>query len=162
MSTPVETTITALARRWRLEINLGTTAVPDWQLCPGVTEFQPAAEPNIEDGTSYDSDGWTENTKTAQSWELDVTINRKISDTAKTYHPVHEALRHAWLAFGSASEIHLRYMDRNQLPEAYEGRALVEWAPSGGEYTALDQVELTLTGTGPLIEIDNPLIEDEG
>ncbi|KMS71302.1 hypothetical protein ACH49_24710 [Streptomyces leeuwenhoekii] len=156
MSTP--TPITALARRWRLEIDMSATKDgSDWQLVPGITEFSPAAEPNIEDSSSYDSEGWAENTKTGQSWELGVTINRKINDTVKTYHPTHEAFRLASFAFGSASEVHVRYFDRNGLPEAYEGTALVTWAPSGGEYTALDQVEMTLTGTGPLLPITNPV-----
>ncbi|WP_432182032.1 phage tail tube protein [Streptomyces sp. NBC_00063] len=158
MSTPVETNVTALARRWRLEVNLGTDAVPDWQLCPGVTEFTPASEPNIEDSTSYDSDGWTQNTKTAQSWELSVTINRKINDATKVYHPVHEAIRLAHFAYGSANYVHLRYMDRNGLPEAYEGQAIPTWAESGGEYTDLGQVEITFTGDGPLSTITNPLV----
>lgn len=157
MTTPVETTTTALARRWRVEINMGTDEVPDWQMMPGIAEFQPAAEPNIEDSTTYDTDGWMENTKTGQSWELSITINRKINDVQRMYHQTHEALRLAAFAYGSASEVHIRYMDRNGLPEAYEGKALVTWAPSGGEYTALDQVEVTLTGTGPLDMIDNPL-----
>nr|WP_202516592.1 phage tail tube protein [Streptomyces sp. SID161] len=128
-----------------------------WQLVPGITSFTPAAEPNIEDSSSYDSEGWAENTKTGQSWELGVTINRKVNDQTKVYHPAHEAIRLAAFSSGSASEIHVRYFDRTGLPEAYEGTALVTWAPSGGEYTALDQVELTLTGTGPLQLIDNPL-----
>lgn len=157
MSTPVEPDVTALARRWRLEVNTGTTAAPEWALCPGVTEFQPAAEPNIEDSSDYDSDGWAGNTKTGQSWELSATINRKVTEAAKTYNPVHEALRLASFAYGAASYVHVRYMDRSGLPEAYEGRALVTWAPSGGEYTALDQVEVTLTGDGPLNPIENPL-----
>jgi hypothetical protein len=156
MSTP--TPVTALARRWRLEIDMSAAKDgSDWQLVVGVTDFSPAAEPNIEDSSSYDSEGWAENTKTGQSWELGVTINRKINDSVKVYHPTHEAFRLASFAFGSASEVHVRYMDRNGLPEAYEGTALVTWAPSGGEYTALDQVEMTLTGTGPLVPITNPL-----
>lgn len=156
MSTP--TPVTALARRWRLEIDMSAAKDgSDWQLVVGVTDFSPAAEPNIEDSSSYDSEGWAENTKTGQSWELGVTVNRKINDSVKVYHPTHEAFRLASFAFGSASEVHVRYMDRNGLPEAYEGTALVTWAPSGGEYTALDQVEMTLTGTGPLLPITNPL-----
>ncbi|MFE9906410.1 phage tail tube protein [Streptomyces achromogenes] len=156
MSTPTPTT--ALARRWRLEIDMSDTKDgSDWQLVPGVTAFTPAAEPNLEEQGEYEGEGWASNTKTGQSWELGVTINRKINDQAKTYHPTHEALRRAAFGWGSASEVHLRYMDRNGLPEAYEGTTLVTWAPSGGEYTALDQVELTLTGTGPLQLIDNPL-----
>ncbi|WP_282698223.1 phage tail tube protein [Streptomyces sp. CC208A] len=155
MSTP--TPVTALARRWRLEIDMSAAKDgSDWQMVPGITEFNPAAEPNIEDSSSYDSDGWAENTKTGQSWELGVTINRKINDQVKVYHPTHEAFRAAAFAFGSASEVHVRYFDRNGLPEAYEGIALVTWAPSGGEYTALDQVEMTLTGHGPLAQITNP------
>lgn len=157
MSTPVETNVTALARRWRLEINLGTDEAPDWVLCPGITEFTPASEPNIEDSSSYDSDGWTENTKTAQSWELTTTINRKINDVSKEYAPAHEAIRLAHFAYGSANLVHLRYMDRSGMPEAYEGKAIPTWAPSGGEYTDLDQVEITFTGDGPLTPIDNPL-----
>jgi hypothetical protein len=157
MSTPVETNVTALARRWRLEVNVGTAATPDWKLCPGVVEFQPASEPNIEDSSDYDSDGWAGNTKTGQSWEVSVTINRKINDQTKVYHPVHEAIRLAHFAYGSANLVHLRYMDRNGLPEAYEGKAIPEWAESGGETTDLGQVEITFTGDGPLETIDNPL-----
>ncbi|MGW4850144.1 phage tail tube protein [Streptomyces sp. NPDC004288] len=156
MSTP--TPVTALARRWRLEIDMSAAKDgSNWQFVPGITEFNPAAEPNIEDSSSYDSDGWAENTKTGQSWELGVTVNRKINDAVKVYHPTHEAFRLASFAFGSASEVHVRYYDRNGLPEAYDGIALVTWAPSGGEYTALDQVEMTLTGTGPLTSITNPV-----
>lgn len=154
MTTPTET---ALARRWRLEINMGTAEAPAWQLCPGVTEFQWTAEPNIEDSTSYDTDGWTENTKTAQAWEVSATFNRKHTPDDTAYSPVHEKIRTAFFAYGDASKVHLRFMDRNGLPEAYEGKALVNWAPSGGEYTALDQVEATFTGTGPLTPITNPI-----
>ncbi|MEE1814208.1 hypothetical protein PUR59_04130 [Streptomyces sp. SP18ES09] len=156
MSTP--TPVTALARRWRLEIDMSAAKDgSNWQIVPGITEFNPAAEPNIEDSSSYDSDGWAENTKTGQSWELGVTVNRKINDQVKVYHPTHEAFRLASFAFGSASEVRVRYYDRTGLPEAYDGIALVTWAPSGGEYTALDQVEMTLTGTGPLTSITNPV-----
>ncbi|AZM46566.1 hypothetical protein DMB38_12750 [Streptomyces sp. WAC 06738] len=154
MTTPTET---ALARRWRLEINMGTAEAPSWALCPGVTEFQWTAEPNIEDSTSYDTDGWTENTKTAQAWEVSTTFNRKHTPDDTAYSPVHEKIRTAFFAYGDDSKVHLRFMDRNGLPEAYEGKALVNWAPSGGEYTALDQVEATFTGTGPLTPITNPI-----
>lgn len=156
MSTPTPTT--ALARRWKLELDMSAAKDgSDWQAVPGVTEFNPSAEPNIEDSSDYDSGGWAGNTKTGQAWELGVTINRRINDQVKVYHPTHEALRAASYAFGSASVVHVRYYDRDGLPEAYEGTALVTWAPSGGEYTALDQVEMTLTGDGQLLLITNPV-----
>ena len=154
MTTPV----TALARRWALQLDMSSAQDgSDWQTVIGVTEFNPAAEPNIEDSSDYDSGGWAGNTKTGQSWQLGVTINRRINDQTKVYHPTHEALRAAAYAFGSASRVHVRYYDRDGMPEAYEGTAIVTWAPSGGEYTALDQVEITLTGDGQLLLITNPV-----
>lgn len=155
MSTPTEQT--ELAREWRLEINMGSEETPDWQLCPGVREFQPASEPNIEDSSDYDGDGWAGNEKTGQSWELSVTIRRKANKLVKVYSPVHEKIRLAHFSYDADSKIHLRYMNRNGLPEAYEGKAIPNWQPSGGEYTALGETEITFTGDGPLTPIDNPL-----
>lgn len=156
--TPTEnTTTTALARRWRLEVNMGTHETPEWALCPGITEFEWTAEPNLEDATEYETDGWTQNTKTSQSWEVVATFNRKTNPEQTAYSPVHEAIRTAFFAYGAESNIHLRFLDRNGLPEAYEGFAVPEWEPQGGEYTDLDQVEVTFHGNGPLTEIDNPL-----
>lgn len=155
MTTPTEET--ELAREWRLEINMGTADDPDWQLCPGIREFQPASEPNIEDSSDYDGEGWASNEKTGQAWELSATIRRKANKSVKIYHPVHEKIRLAHFAYGDGNKIHLRYMNREGLPEAYEGKAIPTWAPSGGEYTALGEVEITFTGDGPLTPIDNPL-----
>ncbi|NUH35261.1 hypothetical protein HUF15_00500 [Streptomyces samsunensis] len=155
MSTP--TPVTALARRWRLEVNMGTETTPDWQLCPAVAEFQWEAPPNLEDSGTYDDDGWDGNTKTGQGWSVTATFNRKISKDSTVYHPVHEKIRAVAFGWGAESEIPIRWMDRNGLPEAYEGSALVEWAPSGGSKNDLDQVEVTFTGNGPLEQITNPL-----
>ncbi|MGW6455506.1 phage tail tube protein [Streptomyces sp. NPDC055078] len=155
MSTP--TPETALARRWRFQVNMGTVSVPDWQTFPAITEFQWTAEPNIEESTTYDTDGWAENEKTGQAWEVTITFNRKKSADSTVFHPVHEAVRQAFFAYGENNKIHVRFLDRTGAPEAYEGRAIPAWEPSGGEPTALDQTELTLTGTGPLTSIANPV-----
>ncbi|MFE5852017.1 phage tail tube protein [Streptomyces sp. NPDC056500] len=157
MSTPPEPYANLLARRWQLEINMGTTAVPDWQVFPGISEFQPASEPNFEDSSAYEDGGWAGNEKTGQEWELSVTFTRRGRPTAKTYHPVHEKVHLAHYAYGAANKVHLRYMDRDEMPEAYEGFAVPNWAPAGGSRTDLEQIELTLTGDGPLLPIANPL-----
>src|SRR5690606_41675165 len=101
MSTPTEET--ELAREWRLEINMGTAEAPDWQLCPGVREVQPTSEPNIEDASDYDGDGWAANEKTGQAWELSVTIRRKANQSVTGDSPVHEAARRAHFRYGHAS-----------------------------------------------------------
>lgn len=155
MSTPTPTT--ALARRWKLEVNLGTAEVEDWQPMVGITEFQPTFPPNVEEATTYDSDGWAENEKTGQAWEVAMTFNRKINDQTKIFNDVHEALRLASFASGSASKVPVRFFDRNGLPEAYQGQTIVEWEDQGGESTALGQVSATLTGDGPLSLIENPV-----
>ncbi|WP_405956119.1 phage tail tube protein [Streptomyces phaeochromogenes] len=156
MSTPTD--VTALARRWRLEINMGTVDVPDWQLCPAIVEFQPEFEPNFEDSGTYDDEGWDDSDKTGMGWKITAKFNRKKSADSTIYHPVHEKLRTtALLGWGADSKIPVRWMDRDGMPEAYQGNALVKWAPEGGEKNDLDQVEVELTGSGKLLEIDNPL-----
>lgn len=154
MSTPTET---ALARRWRVDINMGTTDSPDWQLLPAITNYTWKADPNIEDDSTYDEGGWMSNTKTGQSWSAEATFNRKATPDSTAYSTVHEALRTAAFAFGADSKVGVRFYDRDGLPEAYQGTALVTWEPSGGSRTSLEQVKATLTGTGQLLSIDNPL-----
>ncbi|MFE7073808.1 phage tail tube protein [Streptomyces sp. NPDC057620] len=158
MGTPTEET--ALARRWRLQINMAypdDLVTPDWVTVIGIAEFTPPApQPNNEDSSDYESAGWNGNTKTAQEWELPVTLNRKINDVVKVFHPTHEKLRQAAWKFGSKSKAHLRWFDRDGLPEAYEGKGIVQWEYSGGEHTALEQVTVTITGDGELLLIDNP------
>lgn len=149
--------VTALARRYRLEVNIGTAATPDWELFPAITEFSWSAEPNIEDSSTYDDGGWAGNEKTGQAWEVTCTINRRKDKDSTVFHPVHEFVRAAAFGWGADSKVELRWMDRDGGPEAYEGTALVTWAPSGGERTALDQVEVTFTGDGPLEQITNPI-----
>lgn len=153
MSTP--TPITALARRWRLEVDMSETETPDYQLCPAITEFQWEAPNNLEDSSVYEDGGWAGNTKTGQEWSVTVTFNRKASADSTVFNDVHEKIRTT--ALDEIGQIGIRFMDRNGLPEAYSGTALPEWAPSGGSRTDLDQVEVTFTGTGPLTSIANPL-----
>lgn len=155
MSTPTPTT--TLARRWRLEVNMGSTLTPDYQLWPAVTNFQWTADPSIQDSSTYDAGGWADNTKTGQAWKVEATFNRKATIDATSFSVVHEKVRAAAFAFGSASELDVRWMDRDGLPEAYQGTSLVTWAPAGGDRTALDAIKVTLTGKGVLNQIVNPL-----
>lgn len=153
MATPTETT---LARRWVVEVNMGTDVSPTWTLLPAITNFTWKADPNVEDDSTYDEGGWMSNTKTGQAWSAEATFNRKATPDSTAYSPVHEALRAAAFAFGAASKVGIRFFDRDGLPEAYQGVALVQWEPSGGSRTALEQIKATLTGTGQLLLIDNP------
>ncbi|MFP8960037.1 phage tail tube protein [Streptomyces nanhaiensis] len=155
MSTP--TPETSLARRWRLEINMGTEAVPDWQICPGITDFVPNTPPTLQASGEYENGGWGSNTKTAQTWQIVATFNRKKTADSTAYSPVHEKLRTAAFGWGADSKVEVRWFDREGLPEAYQGTGVVTWAPAGGDYTALGSVVATIDGDGPLELIANPL-----
>jgi hypothetical protein len=154
MATPTET---ALARRWRVDVNMGTDVAPDWQLLPAITNHSPKSPPDIEDDSTYDEGGWASNTKTGQSWSAETTFNRKATPDSTAYSAVHEKLRAAHFGFGTDSKVEIRWYDRDGLPEAYQGTALVTWEASGGNRTALEQIKVTFTGTGQLMLIDNPL-----
>lgn len=157
--TPPATPETALARRWRLEVNIGTETTPDWQLCPGITDFTFTAPPTLQASGEYENGGWGSNTKTAQTWQVTATFNRKKTADSTAYSPVHEHIRAAAFGWGGTSKVHIRWYDREGLPEAYEGHAVVTWAPAGGDYTALGSVVATMDGDGPLELIDNPAAE---
>jgi len=154
MATPTET---VLARRWVVQINMGTDVSPDWQLSPATTNFT-FKYPNVtQDDSDYDSGGWGSTVKTAQNWSGELSFNRKSTPDSTAYSTVHEKLRTAALSFGSSSKIGVRWYDRNAMPEAYQGTALVEWEPSGGDRTALEGIKVTLTGVGALVPITNPI-----
>ncbi|MFB7900206.1 phage tail tube protein [Streptomyces xiamenensis] len=154
--TPTAETVTALARRYRLECNMGSSDAPDWQLVPGVLEFTPSEEPNQEETTPYEADGWGEHAVTQLDWQIEVKLAHRHHPETGEFNPVQVHLRRTARRFGAASYVHIRYFDRSGQPDAYEGRALVTWAPEGGDAKALDQVAVTLKGSGPLLEIENP------
>ncbi|MDX3214573.1 hypothetical protein PV318_03305 [Streptomyces sp. ME02-6991-2B] len=147
---------TALARRYRLEIDLGTDATPTWTLVPGVQEFTPKVDPTQQDSTDYEAGGWKRNTVTALAWSVEATLMHRYDPTAQVFNAAHEALKTAAKSFGAASKVHVRYYDRDGLPDAHEGYALVTWEPDGGSDEDLDSISLTLTGDGELLDIDNP------
>ena len=149
--------ITDLARRYRTQINLGTTAAPDWQTVLGVVDFKPAVDPVIQKDSDYESGGWRGNTKTAQGWMVELKISHKYDPDTLLYHPTHTALKDASEAFGTGSRVEIRYFDRDGKPDARQGTAVVTWKPDGGDDEQLDRVTVTLTGDGQLTSITNPL-----
>lgn len=150
------TDVTALARRWRLDINLGTDAVPVWTLVPGITDVKPVISPTFEPSQDYAAAGWLGNTKTALAWSLEVRLWYRLNPTTLAANPAQEALRACALAFGDEGLAHVRWYDRSGVGEAHEGRALVTWAPEGGGPAALDSVAVTFTGDGAPVDIANP------
>ncbi|WP_275463375.1 phage tail tube protein [Streptomyces noursei] len=154
--TPPAETITALARRYRLELDMGKDGTPTWALIPGITEFTPKVEPTQQDVTTYDADGWSEQAVTMLAWSVETTLAHRAHPVTGAFNAAQEALRKASMSFGTASYVRVRYYDRNGAADAYEGAALVTWEPDGGGPDEVDTIKVTLTGSGPLTEITNP------
>ncbi|MFD3572803.1 phage tail tube protein [Streptomyces sp. NPDC058644] len=158
MSTPTPPleTETALARRYRLELNTGTDAAPVWALVPGIQEFAPKVEPTQQKSTTYDDEGWADSTVTELAWSIEAKLAHRCHPETGAFNAAQEKIRLASETFGVASRLHVRYYDREGRDEAYEGRVLVTWEPDGGAADDLDTVKVTLTGKGPRKKITNP------
>ncbi|TDD88353.1 phage tail tube protein [Actinomadura rubrisoli] len=153
-----ETLVSTLARKWRLDVNTGTVGVPVWTQVRAMGELKPQVEPNMEDDSDYDSDGWESETKTALKWTLEAKLLRKVGVTSGNYDPGQEKIRLASDQFGSAGTVQVRWYDRDGGPEAYIGFASVSWEPEGGETKDLDTVTAKLSGQGQRTTIANPAV----
>lgn len=148
--------VTYLARKWRLDINTGTTGSPVWVQVKGITNLTPGLSATTQDSSDYDTDGWGSDEKTMLKWNLAVTLLRKgTTDTAPD--PGQEALRDKSDQFGTAGLAEVRWYDRKVgSPEAYRGFANVSWEPGGGGTGDLESVAVNLSGKGARIDITNP------
>jgi len=149
--------VSALARKWKIDVNTGTFDSPSWTPILGLMEFKPSVDPNLEDDGVYDDEGWGGQTKTALSWKNEIKCVRRHDPADETeYDTGQEALRAKVDVFGASGVADVRWYDRFGSAEAYRGQAEVTWAPDGGPHTALETVVITLTGKGLRQLIENP------
>lgn len=148
---------TALARRFRTEINMGTDVAPDWQLVPAIYEFVPKIEGVDQDDSDYDSDGWGSDVRTARKWALEIKMRHKLDAVTQAENPVQAKLRLAGRSVGASATVKVRWYDRNGGPEAESGEALVSWESDGGDQEQSDNVTVMLKGRGTLTAITNPV-----
>lgn len=161
MTAPEEPTISANARKWKLEVDLADAPAPaDWQAVIGVQDFKPMNAPTMQDDGSYDDEGYGSSSKTGLAWSLEIEVVRRRAVTNDTvYDAGQERLRTQADLFGQLGVAHVRWYDREGGPEAYEGWAEIEWAPKGGKRTDLELVTVKLSGKGKRFPITNPLAD---
>lgn len=147
-------------RKWYLDINTGSVAVPSWVGVFGLNEFKPNIEPTLQDDSDFDSGGYKSSTVTALAWALETKLSRKtIADSPTAYDPGQEALRLASEQMGTGNRVHVRWYEmtpNGPRAEAYEGFAAVSWTPDGGSMDALETVTVTMTGQGKRTAITHP------
>jgi hypothetical protein len=143
--------VSALARRFQIDVSSdGTT----WTQLLGVTDFNPQVTPNMQDSSTYDSDGWGSSEITMNKWSLAIKVLRQTN--AGVFDPGQELVRARVAQFGDNARIYVRYYDNSGAPEAYSGRAIVEFNRSKTGVADLDEASITMTGDGALTPIANP------
>lgn len=154
---PAETD-TALARRYRLELDTDATfTTPVWVIVPGINDFAPKVDQTQQASTTYEDDGWADQTVTEYAWSIEMTMLHRCHPTTKAFNAAQEALRTAAASFGSSAKVHIRWYDRDGRADAFEGYALVQWERDGTATDDLDSIKVTLTGKGKRTAITNPL-----
>jgi hypothetical protein len=149
--------ITALARRYAVEINTAAPAATSWQSLVGVEDLKTAWEQRRDKDENYDDGGAEREAVTGSSWSLEIKLQHRVGADKVTFNSTQEYLRGlAQTDDAIAGEAHVRWYDRSGTGEAWEGRALIAWAPDGGPGSARDMVSLKISGQGKRVAITNP------
>lgn len=152
-TTPAPPLTPTVNTAWRVDVNTSATETPDWTQVRAANNISPAVNGTVQDATDYDSEGWGSDAVTLRKWQIGLGLLRK-QNAAGAYDPGQEALR---TAADDLELVHVRWYDRSSATgEAYEGYALVQWAPAGGDATGLQTVNATLLGQGARTPIANP------
>jgi hypothetical protein len=142
---------TSLARRFKFQVSADNT---NWLSIAGVTDLSPNETPTLVAADDYDSNGFSNWEKTLTGAKVVLKSNRKT--TSGVFDPGQELVRQARFQFGDQARVYVRWYDRNGAPEAYTGRALVDWQQSKTGVADLEEVTMTFTIDGVLSSITNP------
>lgn len=141
-----------LARRFKVDVSTdGVT----WLPFKGVQDLAAPENPTIQSTTDYDTDGFETVEKTVTSWTVTAKIRHIIN--VGVADPGQELARIAGqYQFGDAARLYIRWYDRNNGPEAWQGRALLSWVGSKTAATDIEEVTVTFRGDGAVKPIINP------
>ncbi|MFY1658578.1 phage tail tube protein [Micromonospora sp. WMMD1274] len=156
MTQPVDY-VTALARRFAVEVDLNPSGVANWQPLIGVEDFKPGRTQRKQADEAYDDAGAERQAITGSSWTIDMKLIHRTGLDGVTFNAVQEHLRVKSEASDALTgEAHVRWFDRSGVGEAWEGRCLVDWVPDGGNGGARDTISVKLNGQGARVAITNP------
>jgi hypothetical protein len=153
-----------LNRKWRVDVNTGTSETPVWSPLRGMAELTTGKNYTTQDTSDFDSEGYTSQAVTALGWSLESKVNRKVDPTDPTIYDVaQEALRTASDIIGLGNEVEVRFYEYSGASgpavEAYSGRVSVQYVDDGGGMDALSTATVTLTGCGKRNPITHPADE---
>lgn len=142
---------------WKLEVAayVDGTAPTSWTTVLGLTEFTPpAVEKNLEDDSSFDSDGWGSQLATGLSWKVEGTVKR--ARASLTEDPGQAILRAAGNGLAEDGLVHIRVTDRTKPTAGRTGIADATFTDNGGPRTDITTAAFSLAGRGPLADVTIP------
>ncbi|MFJ2029427.1 phage tail tube protein [Streptosporangium sp. NPDC087985] len=145
-----------LASAWALDVNTGTSDDPEWTPIKGMSSFKETIDSTMEDDSDFDDPEWGSDEVTQRKWRLECEGKRKRdadNETTFTPDPGQEFIRRAGNRVGVGSGIEIRYYRRDGAPDAWQGRANVQYGGGGGATTALEPFNFTLGGRGSRTEL---------
>jgi hypothetical protein len=162
MATTPPDRVTALARRYRLDIDTATFPAVAYTQLIAVEDGKLIEERRVEEDEAYEDAGAMREAVTGYNWRIEAKIALSTNLAGAPLNTVHAFLRTKWkatrTASAQASEFGIRIYDRNGLDSGHEheGRVYVKsWTTSGGK--GRETVDLVLQGQGALADITNPL-----
>ncbi|NUT31528.1 MAG: IPT/TIG domain-containing protein [Hamadaea sp.] len=163
MATTPRTTITDLARRFRVDVDTATYPASLYQQILGIFDLKLIEELRSVDDETYDDAGAMKEAVTGYNWRLEGKIKWSTNVARTVVDPVHAFLRTKFAAARGSNvalgEFGVRWYDRDGLDDGHsvEGRAYVKvWSPDGGTPGNPSDVSITIQGQGPLTAITNP------
>lgn len=144
-----------LARRWAVDVKASNDDEGEFVRVRGINSMSDSLDPNFEDSTDYDSDGWTRQEKTMQGWSLELGVIQRADAASDELDPGQGILEEASDKFGAASRVEVRWYERDGT-KAYSGTASVQYEPQGGSPSDLATVNITLQGDGKRERIEHP------
>lgn len=146
--------ISGVVRDWKLEVAPYTDGAEptSWTPVLGITEFTPpAVEKNLEDDSSFDSEGWTSQIATGLGWKVEGTVKR--ARASLTEDPGQAILRAAGNALLEDGLVHVRVSNREKPTAARVGVADASFTENGGPHTDLTTAAFSLAGRGALSDV---------
>lgn len=147
-------------RKWYLDVNTGTFAVPVWTGVFGMTDFKPVNNGTLQDDSDFDGEGYKSQTQSAIEWGFETKVRRGVTRAEPTaYDPGQEVLRLASLGMGIDNEVDIRYYEvtaGGPDAEAYRGFVVVTYEDDGGDMAALSTASIKGGGRGKRTPIAHP------
>jgi IPT/TIG domain. len=148
------TNTTALASRFRVDLTEDLDLAGGWTQLVGMNDLKPNVAQNLVETSSYDNDGFESYEKTFQGWSLVATCWMRT--VTGLIHPSLQLLVDRELAWGDGCRIGVRWYDKNGVPEAFQGVAVVQTERGNTGVKDPETKTFTLQGDGVLTPISNP------